>query len=41
MAEKQERKELLYELEKMDLKNGEKVTYETLLNLSDNKGDGE
>lgn len=41
MTEKQNKKELIEELEKMDLKNGEKVTYETLLNLSNNKGDDE
>lgn len=41
MAEKLENKELMDEIEKMDLKSGEKVTCDTLLNLSDNKGDGE
>lgn len=38
MAEKQKNKELVEELEKMSVENGEEITCETLLNLSDNKG---
>ena len=38
MTEKQDKRELAEEVEKLDLEKGEKITDETLLNLSDNKG---
>lgn len=38
MTEKQDKRELAEEVEKLDLEKGEEITVETLLNLSDNKG---